>query len=208
MSTTTDPSLPPVDAATLASVQALLADVLGLTPAAIAPTAALIDDLGAESIDFLDMSFRLEQQYGCTLPTAEWAEFLRAHPTVVTTDDLALLEQRCGLNLTAADREMAIQSGLEAAARLLAERDGVSIPHDALVDVARRAVRRSAEAFERIFGVTFPPDAREQLSALAAVDARSAPFRAATRRIFTVDVLARFVARHRTVGEEARACGT
>lgn len=205
MSAGTNPSFPQAEESTLAEIQALLADVLGLTPAEIASAAALIDDLGAESIDFLDISFRLEQQYGCALPTAEWAEFLRAHPTVVTADDLAGLEQRWGLSLTAADRELASRAGLTAAARHIAERYSVSVPGDALVDVARQAVQRSVEGFERIFGVAFPPDAREELVALAAVNAQSDQFRVATRRVFTVDVLARFVARHRTVGEAARA---
>jgi acyl carrier protein len=204
MSAGANPS-PQTDESTLAAVQALLADVLSLTPAEIAPTAALIDDLGAESIDFLDISFRLEQQYGCALPTAEWAEFLRAHPTLVTGEDLADLEQRWGLSLTLADREVASRAGLTAAARHIAERYAVSVPDDALADVARQAVQRSVEGFERIFGVAFPADAREELVALATVNAQSEQFRAATRRIFTVDVLARFVARHRTVGEAARA---
>jgi acyl carrier protein len=171
MSAGTNASLPAADAAALASVQALLAEVLGLSPAEVVPAAALIDDLGAESIDFLDISFRLEQQYGCALPTVEWAEFLRTNSSLPTVADLAG-------------------------------------PPGAPADAAGRAVQRLADGFERIFGVAFPPAAREELVTVAGVDAGSEQFRVATRRILTVDVLARFVARHRTVGEEAPACGT
>lgn len=41
---------------------------------AIAPHSSLIDDLGAESIDFLDIVFRLETEFGIRIPNEEvWA---------------------------------------------------------------------------------------------------------------------------------------
>jgi acyl carrier protein len=42
-----------------------VAEALELDPEEIGSQASLIDDLGAESIDFLDIQFRLEQRLAC-----------------------------------------------------------------------------------------------------------------------------------------------
>src|SRR5262245_11007745 len=44
-------------------VQAVLVDALGVDEDEVTPTASLSGDLGAESIDFLDISFRLEKAF-------------------------------------------------------------------------------------------------------------------------------------------------
>ena len=44
-------------------VQEVLVDALGVDEDEVTPTASLRDDLGAESIDFLDISFRLEKAF-------------------------------------------------------------------------------------------------------------------------------------------------
>ncbi len=49
-------------------VRATVADVLAIDPARVTPTASLIDELGAESIDFLDLVFRLESEYKVKIP--------------------------------------------------------------------------------------------------------------------------------------------
>jgi acyl carrier protein len=50
------------------SVRACVADVLALDPSKVTPEASLIADLGAESLDFLDLVFRLETEYGVKIP--------------------------------------------------------------------------------------------------------------------------------------------
>jgi acyl carrier protein len=51
-----------------AHVLACVAEVLAIDPRAITPTASLIDDLGAESLDFLDLVFRLETDFKVKIP--------------------------------------------------------------------------------------------------------------------------------------------
>lgn len=46
----------------------IIATVLMMSPDEISPDASLIDDLGVESIDFLDITFRLEETFGIPLP--------------------------------------------------------------------------------------------------------------------------------------------
>jgi acyl carrier protein len=49
----------------------VVAEALDRKPAEITPHASLIDDLGAESIDFLDIAFRLEAELGLEIPNDE-----------------------------------------------------------------------------------------------------------------------------------------
>ena len=46
-----------------AKVQGVLVDALGVDAEEVTPTATLREDLGAESIDFLDIVFRLEKAF-------------------------------------------------------------------------------------------------------------------------------------------------
>jgi len=52
-------------------VQATLVDALGVDEEDVTPEATLQGDLGAESIDFLDIVFRLEREFGIKIPRGE-----------------------------------------------------------------------------------------------------------------------------------------
>jgi acyl carrier protein len=52
-------------------VSATLVDALNVDETDIKPTATLKGDLGAESIDFLDIVFRLEREFGIKIPRSE-----------------------------------------------------------------------------------------------------------------------------------------
>ncbi len=52
-------------------VRTTLVDALSVDDEQVTPTARLKADLGAESIDFLDIVFRLEKQFGITIPREE-----------------------------------------------------------------------------------------------------------------------------------------
>ena len=52
-------------------VQAALVDALGVDDDEVTPEATLVGDLGAESIDFLDIVFRLEKAFDIEIPRAE-----------------------------------------------------------------------------------------------------------------------------------------
>jgi acyl carrier protein len=52
-------------------VQGVLVDALGVDEEQVKPTARLRQDLGAESIDFLDIVFRLERAFGIKIPRGE-----------------------------------------------------------------------------------------------------------------------------------------
>src|SRR5207237_9306917 len=65
-------------------VQTVLLDALGVDEEEVTPTAVIRDDLGAESIDFLDIMFRLEKEFGIKIPRGEMIpENLANDPNIV-----------------------------------------------------------------------------------------------------------------------------
>ncbi len=52
-------------------VQAALVDALGVEDDEVTPEATMVGDLGAESIDFLDIVFKLEKAFGINIPREE-----------------------------------------------------------------------------------------------------------------------------------------
>ena len=52
-------------------VKSALVDALGVEEDDVRPEATMVGDLGAESIDFLDIVFRLEKAFGIKIPRGE-----------------------------------------------------------------------------------------------------------------------------------------
>ena len=52
-------------------VKEALVDALALDDDEVTPEATMVGDLGAESIDFLDIVFRLEKAFGIEIPREE-----------------------------------------------------------------------------------------------------------------------------------------
>jgi acyl carrier protein len=52
-------------------VQTALVDALGVDEEEVTPQATVVGDLGAESIDFLDIVFKLEKSFGIEIPRKE-----------------------------------------------------------------------------------------------------------------------------------------
>jgi len=52
-------------------IQEVLVDALGVDEEEVTPQATLMGDLGAESIDFLDIVFRMEKAFGLKIPREE-----------------------------------------------------------------------------------------------------------------------------------------
>ncbi|HEX7151964.1 MAG TPA: acyl carrier protein [Thermoanaerobaculia bacterium] len=62
-------------------VAAIVADALNASAEDVHPYSSLIDDLGAESIDFIDIVFRLESAFHTLIPSEElWAGSQKIDP--------------------------------------------------------------------------------------------------------------------------------
>jgi acyl carrier protein len=81
-------------------VKGVLVDALGVDEDEVTPTAVIRDDLGAESIDFLDIMFRLEKTFGIKIPKGEMLpENVASDPNIVqnnmvTPQGIAILKQK------------------------------------------------------------------------------------------------------------------
>jgi acyl carrier protein len=87
----------------LEQVTEVLVDALGVDEDEVLPNATLMADLGAESIDFLDIVFRLEKAFDIKIDREELfpAETLLndpalVHDNVLTDEGLALLKEKMG----------------------------------------------------------------------------------------------------------------
>ena len=70
-------------------VKNVLIDALSVDEEDVTPSAVIRDDLGAESIDFLDIQFRLEKEFGIKIPKGEMMpEDLAANVTLVENGKL------------------------------------------------------------------------------------------------------------------------
>lgn len=71
------------------TVKDTLVDALSVEPEEVTPTATLMGDLGAESIDFLDIVFRLEKAFGIKIPQEEMMpREVLSNPAFVTNKKL------------------------------------------------------------------------------------------------------------------------
>ena len=61
----------PTKAEVFEKVRATLVDALGVDDDEVTPEATMVGDLGAESIDFLDIVFRLEKSFAIEIPRSE-----------------------------------------------------------------------------------------------------------------------------------------
>lgn len=81
-------------------VQSVLEDALGVDEDEVTKDATLVGDLGAESIDFLDIVFRLEKEFGLKIEQSElFPENVLTDPTYVqdgkvTDEGMATLRAR------------------------------------------------------------------------------------------------------------------
>ena len=55
----------------LEKIQAMLADSLNLPIEKVTPDAKIVDDLGADSLDLVELLSQLEDEYGITIPDDE-----------------------------------------------------------------------------------------------------------------------------------------
>ena len=90
----------PVNQEVFAKVQEALVDALGVDDDEVTEEATMVGDLGAESIDFLDIVFKLEKGFDITIPRDELfpddiltnAEYIADGK--VTPEGLAKLKER------------------------------------------------------------------------------------------------------------------
>ncbi|MBI2564269.1 MAG: hypothetical protein HYW08_18180 [candidate division NC10 bacterium] len=122
------------------AVGKITVESLGVDEATVADHAALVRDLGAESIDFLDMSFKCQQTFGIDLPVRLIQE------RRVEWRDLAVLarvlESRDGVSVAAEELRTVAPATIAAILEHLAARHGLRREADDERQVAHALAQR------------------------------------------------------------------
>ncbi|HEV3004850.1 MAG TPA: acyl carrier protein [Pirellulales bacterium] len=90
-------SIPAVAPELLEQIRQIVAQVVAVEPDEVGPSTRFFADLGGESIDFLDLSFRCEKQFGIRLRFEDLLE--KDHNAtdesgILTTESMTLLRER------------------------------------------------------------------------------------------------------------------
>lgn len=73
-------------------VKSIIAEQLGVKPEEVTPTASFIDDLGADSLDTVELVMALEEEFGIEIPDED------AEKMATVSDAIKYIEEKAGAN--------------------------------------------------------------------------------------------------------------
>lgn len=119
-----------------AALREMLVDALGVAEERVVPGASLVHDLGAESIDFLDIAFRVQQAFGVELPNKAIQEKAISWRNL---DELRrILEDRYGVRVQPDEVRQFHTLGVPGVLNWLVEKKGVAIQNGEAEKIARQ----------------------------------------------------------------------
>ena len=80
-------------ASTYDTVAGIISDTCDIEPGKITPDSHAINDLGIDSLDFLDVAFAIDKAFGIKMPLEQWPQDVNAG--TVTTDEYFVLKNLC-----------------------------------------------------------------------------------------------------------------
>lgn len=119
---------------------AILIESLGVEGSAVRDTASLIHDLGAESIDFLDISFKAQQAFGVDLPTRLIQDQILQWRNLQVL--ASVLAERHGVSVTADELRTVTPSTVGAIFKYLWEKHGLAVDEGAEAALAEAMASR------------------------------------------------------------------
>ena len=73
-------------------VKSIIAEQLGVKPEEVTSTASFIDDLGADSLDTVELVMALEEEFGIEIPDED------AEKMTTVADSIKYIEEKAGAN--------------------------------------------------------------------------------------------------------------
>jgi acyl carrier protein len=169
---------------------AILVDSLGVDASAVRDDASLIQDLGAESIDFLDISFKAQQSFGVDLPTRliqdQILEWRNLHALV------RVLAERHAVNVTAEELRTVVPSTIAGIFTHLREKHGLTADDGAERGLAQALAERLLSQM-RAMGLDMDDVDAGLLANLLLDNVHSPKVMEEVLRRFTVGALGRYV---------------
>jgi acyl carrier protein len=109
------------------TISTILVDSLGVDEEAIQPEVRLVEDLGAESIDFLDIAFRVEEELGVRMPMKEWAKASETEYTLTPERLVQRLWRVFRIDVSEQEAARLLHEGLDPLVPVLEERCGYTL---------------------------------------------------------------------------------
>jgi acyl carrier protein len=179
-------------AAVEAGLTTILEESLGVAREDVRPSASLVRDLGAESIDFLDMGFKIQQAFGVNLQTAEIRDRIMGWGALVIPSLAELLSARAGVQVTADELKGLEGRGLDGILSHLQASRGMAVGPGAATEIAEELLRRLLKEFQAL-GFSVGEGDRDGLFTQMRTDLSSRRLTERTLDLLTVEALVNFI---------------
>jgi len=130
------------------TLQEILMDALGVEEENIRSEVSLVHDLGAESIDLLDIGFRVHQTFGVELPTTAIQDSALSWRNMGELTQI--LEKRYGVRVTPEEIKQFHIMGIPGVLNWVAEQKGIAIQNGEADEVAEELADRLAREVESV----------------------------------------------------------
>jgi acyl carrier protein len=175
-----------------ASLREILVDSLGVQEAEVTPAASLVRDLGAESIDFLDIGFKIQQALNVNLQTGEIRSRIVAWTSQIHPALAEIVHRRHGVTVTADELRVLEAGGLAKVVEHLQATTGLAAGPGAADDIGRGLVGRLVKEFGAL-GFTVSQADQEDLLSIMRDDLGVRRLMDRTLDLLTVGALADFI---------------
>jgi acyl carrier protein len=175
-----------------AALRKILVESLDVSEASVTPAASLVRELGAESIDFLDLGFEIQQTLGVDLQTAEIRSRIMAWTALIHPALVEILHQRYGATVTADALRAQESGGLVKILEHVRTGAGLAAGPEAADDVGRELLNRLVSEFSAL-GFTVSDVDRQGLLELMRADLSARRLRERTLDLLTVGALVDFI---------------
>jgi acyl carrier protein len=129
------------------ALREILVDSLGVQEAEVVPSASLVKGLGAESIDFLDIGFKIQQTLGVNLQTAEIRDRIMAWGSLIHPALVEILTGRFDVAVTVEELRGLEKGGLDKILGHLRATQGLSVGPETADEIGRELLRRLVKEF-------------------------------------------------------------
>ena len=130
------------------ALKEILVDALGVDEERVVPEASLVHDLGAESIDFLDIGFRVQQTFGVELPNKAIQE--KALSWRNMGEFTRIIEERYQIRVSPEEMRQLQTMGVPEVLDWLTERKGAAVRNGEAEKIAGQLADRLVSEVESV----------------------------------------------------------
>ncbi len=175
-----------------ATLRSILVESLGVAEAEVVPSASLVRDLGTESIDFLDMGFKVQQAFGVNLETAEIRHRIMAWGALILPTLAEILTGKYGVKISPEELRALEGGGIDKVLEHLRGTQGIAADGKAADEVGQELLRRLTNEFS-VLGFVVGEADQGDLLAIIRSDLGTRRLTERTLDLLTVDTLVNFI---------------